>query len=279
MGVEGVSGSSYKASDSELESLRGNEGIETRQILARVAKDAHYGERDILVRGDDQTYREKVADFKSAGGSRAEIIEAHAHLVEVGVDVVGEAALEHAGLSALAGASGAAFAIAMPAIGLGVASYKILEANARGRELNDALAKDEVHLALLTHLPNLPGGFRDEELAKYPDAGKGNQSGTQKMSTWMSGADRALMPIIELHCDQGMNAAVDACEGGVSRDAALKNDPAVAKRYAEDPAFKAGFDGMFWAKEHGAPGAYEATRTALANRDKDYVAHGVQCRV
>ena len=91
--------------------------------------------------------------------------------------------------------------------------------------------------------------------------------------------DHQTMAVIQLHADQGMNAAKDAVDAGLTSQACLKSNPTVAKRYEEDPAFKAGFDAMFWAKEKGAPGVYAATAFALSNRDDGYVAHQVQCRV
>jgi len=111
--------------------------------------------------------------------------------------------------------------------------------------------RDEQRVALITHLA-IPDGFRSAELAKYDHAGKTFQSMNQKMTTFMAGQDHALVALLQLHCDQGMNSAQDMVRSSVTdKDVFLGAHPEVAKRYADDQAFKEGFDAMLWAHGKG----------------------------
>jgi hypothetical protein len=251
--------------------LRGYEDITTTSALGKIAQDANGGNATTLVRASDKSYDELIAEYRSAGGSKAEIAEAHLHAIEVGAETVGVSALE-------VGMTGAAAAVAGPVAGLALGLYKLAEANQRGRELNTALARDEQRVALITHLA-IPDGFRSAELAKYDHAGKSFQSMNQKMTTFMGGQDHALVPLLQLHCDQGMNSAQDMIRSSVTdKNVFLSAHPEVAKRYAEDQAFKEGFDAMLWA--HGKGGdEYENLNNDLAARDARYGAAGVSFRV
>jgi hypothetical protein len=66
-----------------------------------------------------------------------------------------------------------------------------------------------------------------------------------------------------------MNAARAMCDAGLAKEAYLAAHPDVAKRCAEDPAFKAGFDGVVWAKQRG-PDTYDAVIKDLEARDVRY---------
>ncbi|HEX4515646.1 MAG TPA: hypothetical protein VH054_18995 [Polyangiaceae bacterium] len=255
----------------DVSNLRGYEDISTSSALGKIAQDANGGKATALVHANDKSYDELLAEYRSAGGSKAEIAEAHLHAVEVGSEVVGVSALE-------IGMTGAAAAIAGPVAGLAFGLYKLAEANQRGRELSTAVARDEQRVALLTHLA-IPDGFRSSELGKYDHAGKTFQSMNQKMTSFMAGQDHALVPLLQLHCDQGMNSAQDMIRSSVTdKGVFLAAHPDVAKRYADDQAFKEGFDAMLWAHDKGGA-EYAKLTTDLGQRDARYNAAGVTFRV
>ena len=62
----------------DVESLRGHED------MGKIAQDANGGKPTVLLHGGDKTYDELIAEYKSAGGSKTEIAEAHLHAAEVG---------------------------------------------------------------------------------------------------------------------------------------------------------------------------------------------------
>jgi hypothetical protein len=126
-----------------------------------------------------------------------------------------------------------------------------------------------MHMAMLANLA-MPQGFKDQEMgkltSKYND---GWRSGAQKMAETGMFADKAKMALVQIHADQGANAARKMCDSGMSRAAFALSNPGVASRYATDPAFKRGFDSIVWAKDHGAV-EYKNATDALDRRDDRY---------
>lgn len=261
-----ISADKSRYSDAQLDALAdaNAEKVTTSTVMNQVAKDS--GVAQAAIRGDDMTYREKKESFDHLSHNAASVVGLGAKAVE-GAEI---AAVHVAGLEVAA--------IAAPVIAGAAMTYEVMEANVRGKELGRALTRDELHVAMLTQL-DMPEGARAEQLAKYPDSGKGWQSGTQKMAGAMIGKDHALMAIVQLHCDQGMNAARDAIDSGdVQRYVASHAN--VSARMAEDPAFKAGFDAMRWAKDQRDGGAaYKSLVDDVARRDARYDVHHVAWRV
>jgi hypothetical protein len=272
MGVDGVTRSNTYT-DAEIDRLRGHEGQTSDTSINTIGQHAGLT-RHYTVRGDDKTEREIHAQHKGAQAADG----ASGVVGEVGgevVDEVVELALED---TAIAG------------VGLLILPFSLLETGAHmvknvaedsrvGHERADALTKDAFHILIVGNVNGLPQGFAAAELSRYPESERSSTLVNTMAKRLADDGDHQAMAVIQLHADQGMNGAKDAIDSGVTRQACLKSNPTVAKRYAEDPAFKAGFDAMFWAKEKGGPGVYGATCFALANRDDGYVAHQVQCRV
>lgn len=256
---------------SDVTALKDFEDVTTTSAMGKIAQDANGGEPTVLIHPGDKSYDELIAEYESAGGSKAEMAEAHLHALEVGADVIGEP------VEAALGSAAVSAAIAGPVAAIGLGLYKLAEANIRGRELNHALAGDEQRVAMLTNLA-LPQEFVQGELAKYSHAGKTFQAASQKMTSQIHGQDHALMALVQLHCDQGMNAARDMCEAGASKSGFLATHPEVAKRYASDVAFKEGFDAMSWAHDKGGE-TYAGLVREVDSRDARYGAAGVSYRV
>lgn len=264
MGVEGVNGTKRHFSGDE-EALMQNDPS-TTVVLNKVKADAGGGDDVIDVTGEDKTWRE-VKDEQHGHIGVAGATE----LVHVGVDCAHLAefhAVEGflaAGAGAVVGAS-VVVGGSIAALGLGV--YELHEANVHGDEQAKAIAKDEMHVALLTHV-ELPGAYKADQLAQRDEAGRGAQSLTQKMTTPLAGKDKALVAVLQLHVDRGMNAARDFIAIGGSKEAFFSAHPKLAEAYAKDAAFHHGFDALVFSKDH-APAEYKETCAKLAERDGWY---------
>jgi hypothetical protein len=282
-GVGGVS-----AKDKQLDALRdaesGPNAVTTANVLQQVQKDTGF-RHQTAIRGDDRTLDELIDDQKGWHENVAGLVALAVKLAE-GAELSGAAhALGHVvGGGAATGeavavgsAGGAAFAIAAPLVGYGAMVYEVAEAGEKGRAQAEALYRDQTHVAMLLAL-KLPAGFTSREIKKYPLATQEGHDGTvSKLTTTLQNKDKGLLPLLQLHADQGMMAAKDAFDEPVAPGDYLKTHPELAKRYADDPAFKAGFDAMVWAHSNGAS-AYEAACSDLAPRTTDYAAHQVPVR-
>lgn len=239
---------------SDVNALEGYEDISTTAAMGKIANDANGGKQMPLIHSGDKSYDDLIAEYNTVAANKGGVVHLAADALE---------GLEAAGAVEL-GLGGAA----LPVIALGAGVYELAEANARGKELNTARERDEAHVAMLSNLA-LPSEFRTTELAKYSHAGTTFQSMNQQMTSHIHGEDHALMALVQLHCDQGMTAAR---EGGGSMSAPI------AKRYAEDPAFKAGYDAMSWAQKKGGATLDSLTKD-LDSRDARYGAAGVSWRM
>jgi hypothetical protein len=247
----------------------------TTVILNKVKDDTNAPAGAVDVRGDDKTFRELREHEKEHFGAVGVFELGHAAvdaLDGLEIHVIAAATAQGVGAGIAAGVTmGGAVA------GLAVGSYELYEANVRGKEQAEAIAKDEMHVALLGQL-ELPAGYRQEELAKRDEAGRGFQSVAQKMVTPFATKDKALVATLQLHADRGMNAARDLVASGLSKEGFLKSNPKIAEAYAKDPAFHHGFDALAWA--HGrSPEEYKAALQALDQRDGWYSQSNVSFRV
>lgn len=125
--------------------------------------------------------------------------------------------------------------------------------------------------------------IKREEIAKL-GVTMMRQDAAVKISDQFQLEDTSLAATLQLHCDQGMNAARTMIEGGSTKDAFLKANPEIAKRYAVDAAFHNGFDALSWAKEDsgkpgGDPTSYKAALESLNARDARYDAAQITYRM
>lgn len=158
-----------------------------------------------------------------------------------------------------AGLIGAAFVVELAATGKEIVA---------GDHIAEAVKRDAMHAAMLANL-DLPQGYKDETMttlmSKYTDGWKGAAQRVAEQAL----REPAKMALVQLHADQGANAARRMCEGGVDRKAFFQQNLEAARRYAIDPAFKQGFDAIVWAKSHGEA-EYKHATTALESRDARY---------
>ena len=239
----------------------------TGAILEKARRDAHVGGPRVDVRGDDKTWRatkEEQQHIGVGGGlSIGHAVVEGAHIAELHAVETFTAAGVGAGLGAAAVAGGAV-------VGLGLGMHEWLEAHQKGDEQRAALAKDEVHVAMLTHL-SLPQGYKEAQLAERGQAGRGSDSIAAKMATPLATVDKPLVAVMQHHADLGMHAARDFIESGVSKEKFLAAHPAIADGYKKDPAFHDGFDSLVWAKEQtSTPSLYTDALASVASRDCRY---------
>ena len=255
-------------SDREFGRLHDHETDTTRAALNQLGEHAGLTQ-NYRVRGDDRSEREIVADHK--GKVAREGIGA----------VAGEgrdAAVEHFAEHAVE----AEFGLVLLPLTLLKGGYEALKSVAEdshvGHERAAALTKDAMHIVMMENLNGLPTDYVTGQLARYTDSEKGSTLVRNMNLALGRDSDHQAMLTVQLHCDQGMNAARGMCDAKLEPKAFLAANPDVAKRCAEDPAFKAGFDGVVWAKQNG-PDAYGAVIKGLEARDVRYEQAHVAWRV
>jgi hypothetical protein len=238
-------------SDADLSKWAGYEGSSTVRVMNQIRKDAGY--HDYVEFGSDDVTAS--ATKREQEELSPENVALHAtpgvlHIVALGIE---EAAVG-------AGMVGAAFAVEVFATGKEIIA---------GDEIRAAVDRDQMHMAMLANL-DLPQGYKSEEMtklmSKYTD---GWRSGAQHMAETGMFADKGKMALVQIHADQGANAARRMCDAGLSRAAFATTNPEVARHYATDPAFKRGFDAIVWAKDHGQA-EYKKATDSLDSRDARY---------
>lgn len=262
MTIEMTRGVRYQ--DREIDALKGSESVSTGAAMNEIAK--HTGKtQDHVIRGDDKTEREIHAETKDVGagvkhfaataGSKA-IEFGSEHVLEAGGGIIGGVAIGVA-------AGGTAL------LEMGAMMHAVGEDDIAGHERAAAIPKDALHCYMLGNLSGLPREYVDGELARYPESAK---TGTfaKALDARLGKGDTALMAVAQLHCDQGMVAARQAIESGGS-------PKEVAERCKADPAFKAGYEAVRFARHQG-PEAYEQVIAGLESRDARYEAAHVAWR-
>lgn len=246
----------------EIDNLAGNERVSTDAAVNELANHAgvtsHY-----TLRGDDKTERQIKAEH---GG--------HYLVRSLGT---AEPALEEGGEAILEHLTHVGEPVLLP-LTLVTEQLKMMkevgEDGITGHERAEAFTKDQLHVYVLGNLAGLPKDYQMEQLAKYPEMAKSSNLQTTLNKNLGHDGDHQLMALVQLHCDEGMNAARFACDTGVGKDAYLRQHPDVAKRCAEDVAYGHGFDAVFAAHAQGAA-QYSEVVGALESRDARYDASHV----
>ena len=147
----------------------------------------------------------------------------------------------------------------MPVLGMALEIKETVqalpEAWERGDQQHEALLRDAAHLAVIETVAGLPEGYRKEQETRRAEAYAGGRSSApwQAMQTALI-AQKGAVPLLQVRTDEGMKIAENAVRFSLDPDTALKSGSGdLAVRYHNDPAFRAGFDAVMWAKQHGAP--------------------------
>lgn len=243
--VTGASRRHFTPEDEEM--LRRNES--TNDIVKRDTK------QTVDVHGRDLSRRE-VAEHQNGHGGAAGYIEVGKTAIE-GLDMTGltelcaHAAIHYganasviAGLEIglVAGAPVAAFALGM---------HQLAEAHEQGDEQNAAVVRENIHVATICAL-QLPEDYKIQRLDNdYKSVPRTNDSPANKMTESLLKDPKGLA-VLQLHCDQGMNAARDLLASHEDVATFLKENPKIAATYVKDAAFHEGFDAYLSTKDRAA---------------------------
>ncbi|MBX3232151.1 MAG: hypothetical protein KIT84_19450 [Labilithrix sp.] len=210
--------------DAEAADLDRTEG--TNQVLRR-----DLGVR-VDVHGRDKTQRELSAEH-------------HAH---VGVDGFGGLVEVVADGAGIAGAHlPLALDVASPFVALGLGFYELHAAHAQGAEQAEAVTRENVHVGLLGAL-NLPPGFKDARFKELPGVSRGPNTEAFRMTERLMSDPKGLAAL-QHRADIGMIAGRDFADAGVSKEAFLAAHPKIRASYADDAAFREGFDAYVFARD------------------------------
>ena len=306
-GVNGLSNQN-KYDESDIERMKGLESLSTNAAINRIGNHAGL-DTTHTIHGSDATEAEVIAAHQEVeqdrwlkemislipgGGEATEgaieitesfkegplheaIMTGSAKLIEAAVvgtmERASEHAVEHGGPAALRALGGAMFVVKLAKF-----AYKMAQSVAHdgdtGLARSEARVKSALHTVVLGSLNGLPQGYVDEQRARY--VADAPEPLVNRMSAAMGRGDNPMMGVIQLHCDQGISAARSMYGAGQTDFFAyLKAHPDVAQRVAEDPAFKAGFEGAVYAHDHGQ---YDAMMKALDERDVRYTQHSIAFR-
>lgn len=262
--VGSVSGSRPRFSDEEIEAMRKDEP--TSAIANKARRDAGLKEKDVTVRGDDKTL-EEVLTARKTHVSGVEVLSGLADGMTVaeavGVEIPLKASL------------GKWPEVVLPIAGLIAAHVGMIAMENDKAAMKDGATRDQLHAGILDRL-ELPKSFKDAEMKKL-DVSMTKQSTAYKVSAHLD----ARAATLQLHCDEGMHAARTMLESSKDKTAFLKENPTIAKRYAEDAAYHNGFDALCWSKnDKAAPtGTYEAQVASLESRDARYAQSNITLRM
>lgn len=214
--------------------------------------------------GDDPTRRDVHDDSKVPGHDPLHVAE---HLkdgaLHTGYDM-SEIIAEHQVENAL---GRAAAGVAVTNVALVVKEHVELVVHAwkAGDREAEARVQDAMHLALVGTLAGLPEGYVAAQGGRRSEALDGAQAETYKIAAQLKQQPK-LVALLQLRCDEGMKCAEQAALAGEGTARYLDRHPALRDRYANDAAFRAGFDAMLYAK-NSDPATYAKTHQDLLARD------------
>lgn len=255
-----AAGTTRDFSTEEYEAIRENKS--SSKVLGTARQNAGQRGEPVVVRGDDKTLDQKLED-KKTHISVGEAIGSGIHAVEIGGAVAHAPKFLH----------GPKFIVALGVATFVGAQVALAEMQHTKDDIRDAATKDTLRAGMLLSL-ELPSGYVAAEVERL-GVSTANTSPSIKIKNQI--VDTPLAASLQLHCDQGVAAAEDFLVSGQSKESFLKVSPKVAQRYAEDPAFKAGFDALVWAKAN-APADAKQLVSDVHSRDARYHAVNIHIR-
>jgi len=241
-----------------------DEHMSSSAILNTVSKAAGVLKQGgVHVAGEDKTYEELRAEQKHETahdtGTKVEIVE---HVAEQIIEGFREAAPEAAKMFVEANEAAAPFLTLHHLI------KEVHEDWQKGQELNKALIRDAMHVALVESMNGMPTCYVNHAKEERPHASTGDHGPHAKIVEELSKKESAPMRMaLQIRTDEGMRAAVDLTTGGTKQaPAEYLKASGLAKRYHDDPAFHAGFDAMTYAAAHDRA-QFDQARTAMDARD------------
>ena len=248
--------------DEELEALRRDES--SSAVLNEARHRTGDRGRDVAVRGNGNVGLEKqLAMNKELDliGAAFAIADGTGMAAGIGVPKI----------STLTGVAGAALEVLLPVASFAASQSGLATMQATKIDARDAATRDVMHGAMLLSL-ELPSGYVDSAMPR--DVGTAGRSPARKISDQIK--NTPLAATLQLHCDHGIRAAEDflACPGK-TKEQFFAGRPKLAERYESDPAFKAGFDALAWAKE-SAPSDYAQMLDDYHARDARYAVANIR---
>lgn len=249
-------------SKDEIDAMKKDES--TSSVLNRVRRDVGLRGPDVTVRGDDKSNPE----LKKAWASH--------DVPHAAVDTVVHAVVH--------GAEATLLEAAVPVLFAYTAGQNYIESKERGKDLQVNAERAAMHIALINAI-DLPQGYRNVEQGRWRDVGTGFASGAFKLVERFETTARKEAAILQLHADRGMSAARDLIGARLIGDdydpaelaKALAMAPDIKAKYDADPAYRAGFDAIVWAKQHDSA-AYADTLKKLEARDVRYAQASISYR-
>lgn len=213
----------------------------TSDVVKGARKQAGIGGAAPEVRGDDKTLAQVEHDQQMHGGVAGALHVAHAvtegaHLAELHV----VHAVEERLAAALIREAAAVPLIGGTALGFALGVYGICESHHHGKERREALEKGPMRVAILAVM-DLPPDYKAARMDSFKEVPRTARSAATKITEALM-SDPAAVGVIRKHADAGVDAGLDARASGLEAKAFLAQRPALAKRYAEDVAFREGFD-------------------------------------
>ena len=264
--VGGISNGNHY-SDRDIDALQGNEKVSTNAAINRVANHAGASEIHVL-HGRDATVGEIRGEHRDEV-MKDGLMDDAKEVAQMGTEHL----LEHFEMAGAADVSAIMLPVSTIAGTLEMMK-KVGEDGIIGHERAEAMPREAMHALILGCLNGLPQGYVDDERSRLSNDAK-DGSFTREMSRQLGRRDNPMMAIMQLHCDQGMNAARAMFDAGQNPLEYAKSHPDMAKRFSQDAAFRRGFEGAVYAHEHGQ---YEQTMKALDARDARYDAHHIAWR-
>ena len=243
--VTGAGRRHFTPEDEEM--LRKNES--TNDIVKRDTKSG------VDIQGRDLSRRE-VAEHQNGHVGGAGYLEigktAFEGLDMAGVTEIGAHAVVHAGANfyVVAGIE-AGLGAAAPVLALAIGAHQLHEAHKQGEQQNAAIIRENVHVATICAL-QLPQDYKIQRLDHdFKSVPRNNDSPATKMTESLMKDPKGLA-VLQLHCDQGMNAARELLASHKDVATFLKENPKIAEVYAKDAAFHEGFDAYLSTKNRPA---------------------------
>lgn len=193
--------------------------------------------KKVHIHGRDKTQRDVAAEQKTHIGIGG--VSALATAVE-GAEIIGHS-------------FGLGVTIATPIVGFGLGVTELMIARKQGAEQADALARENIHVALVGAL-DLPAAYKASRYAAHPGVSRENGTEAFRMTEKLR-ADPKLRAGLQHRADMGMLAARDcASMAGTTKEKVasfLAAHPKIEDLYENDAAFREGFEAYLHTKQSG----------------------------
>ncbi len=247
MTIQGIVGRSSKDYTASEEDVKDFEKKTTRGEMKRIAHEVNDTSLEqALDSADRRSYGEFKGDsVKDAGKA---LLSAGGHEVEHELVQKG---IEHSLGKWVASP-------VLKAVHLTMKALEVVEYyNKRGEDGSATLDRERAQVALVTAI-RLPEGYRNSELERNA-LGRDITARTKGdfYSRLHDEGHKDAVRLLQFHADRGATSAFAMQDSGLSDKEYFSRNPGAAKDYAQDPAFRTGFEAAKWAKDSYGDGLSE----------------------